>query len=139
MRPGSCIAITVGVLFAGLVAWHGCDLVLNYVPVTGMVTASSALCYLQRGGQRLVDKTTHQTIEVPCRIAEAAVQPGQPRAGYDVRATTTLIYRYRSPADGAWHSGQAVRDGPPGRWPKQGASIRIYAHKKAADTSKFVS
>ena len=131
-----CLAAVVAV--GGLAAWYNGDLGANYVPVTAIVTSRSVLCHLQRGNQRVVDRLTHETIEVPCNIAEAAVQPGQPRAGYTVKSATTLTYRYISPVNEAWYTGQAQRQGPADAWPKPGSHIRVYAHKKEAETSKFV-
>ncbi len=133
---GIVAALLVGCSVAG---WSYIDLSANYTPVTGVITSTSVLCYLQKGDNKVVDKVTHTTIEVPCRIAELAVQPGQARAGFTVMARTTLNYRYLSPVDKAWHSGSTRRKGSPDNWPQLGTRVKIYAHKNQADTSKYVT
>ena len=138
MRYG-LYGILAALLVCGIVAgWSRADLAINYTAVTGVITSTSVLCHLQKGSDKVADKVTHTTIEVPCNIAEMAVQPGQTRAGFSVVAKTTLNYSYLSPVDKTWHSGSFRRDGTPDKWPQRGARVKIYAHKKQADTSKYV-
>ena len=138
MRYGLWGILAALLLCAIAAGWPCLDLAVNYTPVTGVVTSTSVLCYLQKGDDKVADKVTHTTIEVPCNIAEMAVQPGQARAGFVVMARTTLHYRYLSPVDEAWHSGSVRRGGTPDKWPQRDARVKIYAHNKQAETSKYV-
>lgn len=127
------------VMSAGIMGWLSADLDVNYVPVDGVILSTSVLCHLRKGMENVSDKVTHKAIEVPCNIAELAVQPGQARAGYDVVAETTIIYSYVSPVDKAPHTGATSRRGMVDLGTRAGVHIRIYAHKKDADTSKYVT
>ncbi len=131
--------LAVPVIFGAMFGGFYLDLSLNYVPVAGMITSTSVLCHLQKGRDKVADKVTHKTIEVPCAIAQDAVRPGQTWAGFTVTPVTTIYYGYVSPVDKAWHTGSTTRAGGADKWPAPGTHVRIYAHKKQADTAKFVT
>ncbi len=139
MRYGLYGILAALLICCGVAGWSYVDLGANYTSVAGVITSTSTLCYLQKGHDKVADKVTHTTIEVPCNIAELAVQPGQARAGYTVMARTTLNYNYLSPVDKTWHHGSTRRGGTPDTWPQPGARVKIYAHKKEADISKYVT
>ena len=98
----------------------------------GTVVTTDQTCHLEKEDSVVIAKRKTTTNEIPCAMAQDAVNYDQEYKGFKIVPRTNIGYSYISPVDHAGHLGDTYREGTTDKWPRPGAHITIYASKTRA-------
>lgn len=137
MGPQSMGVLGVAGLFAAAVAYVSIDRSLNYVDTKAEVDSVKIDCFIKSGKKSVVQKDTSALAYMDCDMAPAvAAQFGHDASAIKVRAS--IEYTYKSPVDGAYHTGKYADSGAAKDKYTVGQSLQIKAHVKDAGKSIVV-